>query len=77
MYLDDIIVIGPDFFAIAFAIRGHLRRLREDLCHLQMTGLKLKPSKCTLVLKKVRDLGHVVSGEGVAADPEKLVAVWD
>ena len=39
LYLDDIIVIAPDF-------QSHLSQLREVLDRLRAAGLKLKPSKC-------------------------------
>jgi hypothetical protein len=68
LYLDDVIVIAPDF-------PTHLERLGEVLDRLQQAGLKLKPSKCELLRKRVRYLGHIVSEEGVSTDPEKTAAV--
>ena len=68
LYLDDIIVIAPDFDT-------HMSRLEEVLNRLQQAGLKLKPSKCELLQSEVRYLGHIVSATGVATDPEKVVAV--
>ena len=68
LYLDDVIVIAPDFEA-------HVERLEEVLRRLRDAGLKLKPSKCELLKREVRYLGHVVSDKGVATDPDKLVAV--
>ena len=43
-----------------------------------MTGLKLKPNKCAFFQKQVNYLGHVISHEGIATDPEKArqVANW-
>ena len=37
--------------------------------------LKLKPSKCEMLQRKVKYLGHVVSEEGVSTDPDKIHAV--
>ena len=68
LYLDDVIVIAPDF-------NTHIQRLREVLQRLQQAGLKLKPSKCELLQTEVRYLGHVVSANGVATDPDKVQAV--
>ena len=68
LYLDDIIVIGPDF-------ETHLTRLGEVLGRLRGAGLKLKPAKCELLQTKVGYLGHVVSQRGVSTDPEKIEAV--
>ena len=68
LYLDDVIVIAPDF-------ESHLERLEEVFKRLRGANLKLKPSKCELFKKEVRYLGHVVSSEGVSTDPEKVEAV--
>ena len=68
LYLDDIIVIAPDFDT-------HMSRLEEVLNRLQQAGLKLKPSKCELPQSEVRYIGHIVSATGVATDPEKVAAV--
>ena len=40
-------------------------------------GLKLEIKKCSFFQKSVKYLGHVVSGEGVATDPEKITAVQE
>ena len=68
LYLDDIIVIGPDF-------ETHLARLGEVLGRLRGAGLKLKLAKCELLQTKVGYLGHVVSQRRVSTDPEKIEAV--
>ena len=68
LYLDDVIVIAPDF-------ESHMERLTEVLRRLRQAGLKLKPSKCELLQKEVRYPGHIVSREGVATDPKKVAAV--
>ena len=70
-YLDDIILHSK-------TLEEHLQRLEVLLQRLQEVNLKLKPSKCSLMQKSVVFLGHVISSEGVATDPEKikLVAEW-
>ena len=68
LYLDDVIVIAPDF-------QTHLDRLSEVLERLQQAGLKLKPKKCELLQTRVKYLGHLVSPDGIATDPEKVEAI--
>jgi len=70
IYLDDIIVFASD-------LETHLERLVQVLQRLRAENLKLKPSKCHLLQRKVLFLGHVVSEEGVATDPTKIAAVND
>ena len=66
--LDDVIVYGRDF-------DEHLERLAEVFTRFRHPGLKLKPSKCCLLLPRVPYLGHVISAEGVSTDPAKIEAV--
>jgi len=37
--------------------------------------LKLKLTKCHLFQRKVKFLGHVVSGKGIECDPDKVAAI--
>jgi predicted aspartyl protease/transposase InsO family protein len=71
VYLDDIIVYSS-------TLEQHLERLRIVLDRVSRCGMKLKTSKCALMQKSVHFLGHVISGDGVATDPEKvrLVEQW-
>jgi len=68
IYLDDVIVMSPDF-------PTHVSRLREVFDRLWAAGLKLKLSKCVLLQPEVTYLGHVAGPDGVATDPEKVQAV--
>jgi len=70
VYLDDVIVISPDFST-------HVSPLREIFDRLRAAGLKLKLSKCALLQQEVKYLGHVVSRDGLATDPEEVRAVQD
>lgn len=70
IYLDDIIVFSSDF-------DSHLLHLEEVFSCLHQHGLKLQPKKCNLLQKKVTYLGHVVSKQGVATDPNKTTVVKD
>ena len=64
LYLDDIIVFSATF-------EEHIQRLDKVFSCLRQHGLKLKPSKCNLLQKEVKYLGHVVSAQGIATDPDK------
>ena len=71
VYLDDIIVLGRDFY-------GHLQNLQLVLQRIRDAGLKLQPAKCAFFQSEVKYLGHIVSREGVAADPSNVnkVSSW-
>jgi len=69
-YLDDVIVISPDF-------PTHVSRLREVFERLRGAGLKLKSSKCALLQPEAKYLEHVVGRNGVVTDPDKVWAVAD
>ena len=56
-------------------VEEHLCKLREVFRHLREVGLKVKPSKCHLLLKSVKYLGHVVSAQGAETDAKKTQAV--
>ena len=71
VYLDDIIIFSR-------TVEEHLeRRLVRVLGRLRSAGLKLKPEKCSLFQRSVSFLGHVLSGEGIATDPEKIKTVTE
>ena len=67
-YLDDIIIHSASF-------EEHLERLAAVFERLRQVGLKLKPSKCSLLRKRVQYLGHVISENGIEADPDKTEAI--
>ena len=68
VYLDDVLVYGSTF-------EETVSRLEEVLGRLRLANLKLSPKKCCLFQREVPFLGHIVSGEGVRTDPEKVVVV--
>ena len=66
VYLDDIIVMGRSF-------DEHLRNLATVFDRIREAGLKLKPAKCQFLQDQVQYLGHIVTREGIAADPSILL----
>ena len=67
-YLDDVLVFAPTEDLA-------LERLEMVFARLQEHNLKLAPKKCHFLQKSVRFLGHIVSGEGIATDPEKVRSI--
>lgn len=70
LYMDDIIVIAPDF-------KIHMDRLEEVPTKLQTAALKLTPANCKLPQKQMKCLGHTASPSRAATDPDKGAAVRD
>ncbi len=68
VYLDDIIVFGS-------TLEEHEQRLFKGLDRLEEYGLKISLDKCQLCMSQVKYVGHIVSSNGVATDPEKIAAV--
>ena len=61
----DIIVLGKDF-------SDHLRNIDLFSHRIQNAGLKLQPPKCIFFQKKVANLGHIISSDGVSVYPCKV-----
>ena len=70
LYLDDIIIFSKTY-------EEHLLRLEAVFEKLKNAGLKLSPSKCQLFRKEIKYLGHIISEEGIAVDPDKISCVKD
>ena len=68
VYIDDVICFANSF-------EEHVERLGQVFARLSAAGLKLKPSKCKLFQRRVAFLGHIVSQDGVEADPSKVAAI--
>ncbi|GBM04752.1 Retrovirus-related Pol polyprotein from transposon 297, partial [Araneus ventricosus] len=69
-YLDDIVVFSQTF-------PEHLERLCCVLRCIQEAELILNPKKCLFGAKEIKILSHLVSGEGIKPDPDKIKAVQD
>ena len=67
-YLDDIALKGAN-------LDDHLRILRLVFQTLRQAGVKLKREKCVFVQSSIKYLGHILSGDGLRPDPEKVEAV--
>lgn len=51
-------------------LKLYLSNLQTIFQRLRQAGLKLKPKKHSM-LSQAKYLGHIVSSDGVSADPEK------
>ncbi|XP_078180783.1 uncharacterized protein LOC144574648 [Carex rostrata] len=70
VFIDDILIYSRSREEHEVHLRIVLQRLRDH-------QLFAKFSKCEFWLEKVAFLGHVISGEGLAVDSEKIRAVTD
>jgi transposase InsO family protein len=68
VYIDDIVIYSPD-------VRTHAQHLREVFERLDKYGLRLKASKCSFAQREIKLLGHVISSDGIATDPDKTDAI--
>lgn len=68
VYLDDIIVFSHD-------LPTHFERLERLFQRLKDANLKLKPTKCRLLQRRVSFLGYTVSAAGIETDPQKISAI--
>ena len=71
LYLDDICIFAP-------TIDEMLDQIQLVFDRLKKFNLKIKPKKCQFFSTSVLFLGHVLSAEGISANPEKVdkVKTW-
>jgi hypothetical protein len=70
-----VVVFIDDSLIYSKSAQEHEQHLRVVLEKLRMHKLYAKFSKCEFWLEKVAFLGHILTAEGVAVDPEKVEAV--
>ena len=68
VFIDDILVYSRNE-------EDHASHLRIVLWTLKDKDLYVKLSKCEFSLKSVAFLGHIVSGDGIRVDTQKIEAV--
>ena len=75
-YLDKFVIIFiDDILVYSKSKEEHKEHLRLVMERLRNQKLFAKSSKCSFWKREIGFLGHIVSGEGVAADPEKVQAI--
>lgn len=70
VFLDDILVYNTD-------LKTHCEHVTEVLELLKRHQLYAKGSKCSFGQQRIEYLGHVITTEGVAADPSNVVAIQE
>ena len=69
-YLNDIIIFGRTF-------NEHLERFGFAVKRLKNANLKLKPSKCSIGLRSVLFLGHIINDKEISINPAKLKRIQE
>jgi hypothetical protein len=68
VFFDDILIYNKSW-------EDHVQRVDRVLQLLEAQQLYAKPSRCFFGIQEVEYLGHIVSHEGVNADPNKIKAI--
>ena len=68
VYIDDLLIAGPD-------LETHRDNVREVLRRLQANGLVLNPSKCVFAAPSLDFLSHTVSTGGIVPKPERVQVI--
>jgi hypothetical protein len=77
-YLDQFVIVYLDDICIySKTPEEHLDHLRKVLTLLRQEKLIGKLSKCEFGISSMEFLGHIVSDQGVATDPEKVKSVQE
>jgi hypothetical protein len=70
VYLDDITIHSKD-------VMEHYKHTAEVLSVLRKVNLKLNFSKCKWFAKKIKLLGHIITGARISVDPKRTEAIKD
>jgi hypothetical protein len=68
VFFDDILIYSP-------SLQLHKEHVHSVLTVLRNHDLKAKFSKCTFGQPQVEYLGHIISAQGVATDPSKIMDI--
>ena len=71
VFFDDILIYRKD-------VEEHVNHLGEVFSALRSHALYANKKKCSFAQERIEYLGHVIYGEGVEVDPEKIqsIAKW-
>jgi hypothetical protein len=68
IFFDDILIYNKTW-------EDHLQHIRQVLALLQLNSVFLKRSKCSFGQTTAGYLGHIISDQGMAVDPDKIKAI--
>ena len=71
----SVLVFFDDILILSRTVEEHLDHLRKVLELLRKHSLYLNRKQCNFAQPQPKYLGHIISGEGVAADPKKIEAM--
>ena len=71
-FIDNFVKDFIDDFCVYSGRSEHCEKLKMVLSRYDECGNQLNPKKCHLVQPRVKLLGHVVSENGIEADPDKV-----
>ncbi|KAL4017058.1 hypothetical protein IC575_024732 [Cucumis melo] len=70
VFFDDILIYSKDE-------RDHAEHIEKVFLTLRRHALYANKKKCSFAQQNIEYLGHVISGEGVEVDPDKIKAIAD
>ena len=66
--MDDILIYSKNSKELWERVRKELQRISES-------GMTLKKEKCEFAKNEIKFLGHLISGDSVKPNPEKVKAI--
>ena len=70
-----VLVFFDDILIYSKGLKDHLNHLRAILEVLRKNELHANRKKCSFAQSRVDYLGHIISGDGIEVDPEKIRAI--
>nr|XP_027118736.1 uncharacterized protein LOC113735978 [Coffea arabica] len=67
-----VLVFFDDILVYSSTLEEHVKHVEEVMCILRQHQLYAKMSKCSFAQMQVEYLGHIITAEGVQADPKKI-----
>ncbi|KAA0047330.1 Transposon Ty3-G Gag-Pol polyprotein [Cucumis melo var. makuwa] len=72
-----VLVFFDDILIYSKYERDHVEHIEKVFLTLRRHALFANKKKCSFAQQKIEYLGHVISGEGVEVDPDKIKAIAD